>query len=324
MICQHPRQVFILSRATIASDESGMTVSQGDKVIKLPAASFMGLQEWETYFQESNKLQKRQTSIAIETQLEANQLFPSTPQCENALKFSVNDLELLSLLGKASPMCKTLATRLKKTGESMALKVKKWEYLDHHPELRDALNYFMLPYLQYSNVPFAIRVFGCLEHNDSLYILMQLASGSIMYHLQFMTRFTMPTAQFYAAQLLLLIEQVHFFGFCGVNPSVFKLLLDKSGNLLVSSFNSVLKQGLSGQCSYFDKCYFAPEMVRSLESGDHVYQCAMDCWMLGNTIYELLVGMCPFYHENDAQMFHNILTENPKYPSYLRNESVKV
>jgi len=55
--------------------------------------------------------------------------------------------------------------------------------------------------------------------------------------------------------------------------------------------------------------YLSPEMIR--ESGHHL---AVDWWALGILLYEMTVGIPPFYHKNKKLMYKMILEKNPKYP----------
>ena len=58
--------------------------------------------------------------------------------------------------------------------------------------------------------------------------------------------------------------------------------------------------------------YLAPEIIHKKPYGKMV-----DWWTLGNIIYEMLVGIPPFYTEIRSELFQKIKTFEPNYPSYL-------
>lgn len=55
--------------------------------------------------------------------------------------------------------------------------------------------------------------------------------------------------------------------------------------------------------------YLSPEMIK--ESG---HDKGVDWWALGILIYEMIVGIPPFYHKNKKLMYKMILEKNPKFP----------
>jgi len=55
--------------------------------------------------------------------------------------------------------------------------------------------------------------------------------------------------------------------------------------------------------------YLAPEMIE--ETGHNK---EIDYWALGILIYEMIVGIPPYYHKNRETMFNQIKTKAVKYP----------
>lgn len=64
--------------------------------------------------------------------------------------------------------------------------------------------------------------------------------------------------------------------------------------------------------------YLAPEILLKKPYGKIV-----DWWTLGNIIYEMLVGIPPFYTDNRAELFQKIKNYEPSYPSYLSDSTKK-
>ena len=63
--------------------------------------------------------------------------------------------------------------------------------------------------------------------------------------------------------------------------------------------------------------YLAPEVIKQKPYGR-----AADWWSFGWIVYEMLVGIPPFYWTNRDQMFKNILHHEPDYPSNLSEEAI--
>lgn len=62
--------------------------------------------------------------------------------------------------------------------------------------------------------------------------------------------------------------------------------------------------------------YLAPEIVLK-----QAYGKAVDWWTLGSIIYEMLVGIPPFYTQNRMELFHKIKFSQPTYPKFLSSST---
>ena len=58
--------------------------------------------------------------------------------------------------------------------------------------------------------------------------------------------------------------------------------------------------------------YLAPEILYKQGHGKPV-----DWWCLGSIIYEMVVGLPPFYSKNRTQLFDKIKFGNPNIPPYV-------
>ena len=89
------------------------------------------------------------------------------------------------------------------------------------------------------------------------------------------------------------------------------MLFSKDGYLLLADFGlatKVKKDKLARSfCGTAE--YLAPEMLKGL-GHDHT----VDIWTLGILLYEMLVGIPPFFHKNKHQMFFLIQEANVTYP----------
>lgn len=63
--------------------------------------------------------------------------------------------------------------------------------------------------------------------------------------------------------------------------------------------------------------YLAPEMLYGKG-----YDYACDWWGFGCLVYEMLVGLPPFYCKSQDELFYSILHKNPEYPEFLSKEAI--
>jgi len=58
--------------------------------------------------------------------------------------------------------------------------------------------------------------------------------------------------------------------------------------------------------------YLAPEILYKQGHGK-----AVDWWCLGSLVYEMIVGLPPFYSKSRAELFDKIKFSNPNIPNHM-------
>ena len=61
--------------------------------------------------------------------------------------------------------------------------------------------------------------------------------------------------------------------------------------------------------------YLAPEVIKR-----QGHNKAVDWWCLGSIIYEMVVGLPPFYSKSRSELFDKIKFNNPNIPPYVSNK----
>ena len=89
------------------------------------------------------------------------------------------------------------------------------------------------------------------------------------------------------------------------------VLFNKDGYLLLADFGLATKVDKNKLALSFCGTaeYLSPEML-SGEGHDHT----VDWWTLGILLYEMLVGIPPFFDKNKHQMYRSIKNSNVTYP----------
>ena len=103
---------------------------------------------------------------------------------------------------------------------------------------------------------------------------------------------------------------------CASQPE--NVLLDADGNVLLTDFG-LSKEGVSDNISAHSFCgtpeYLAPEILTRQGHGR-----AADWWSLGAILYEMVVGMPPFYSRQRDRLFQKILSSSLRMPRSLSDE----
>jgi len=114
-------------------------------------------------------------------------------------------------------------------------------------------------------------------------------------------RFTEDRARMYLAEILLAIEDLHKRDIIFRDLKPDNIVFDKDGHALLTDFG-LAKVGVMDikQAKSFcgSPAYLAPEMLKRSGHGKSV-----DWYLLGVLLYEMLVGIPPYYSNNKEQLY---------------------
>lgn len=100
------------------------------------------------------------------------------------------------------------------------------------------------------------------------------------------------------------------------------ILIDLDGHIKITDFglskNSFSKHNRSSSFCGSPE-YMSPEM---LSSDYHTRM--VDFYSLGALLYEMVVGLPPFYEHDREKMYFNIVNSDVKYPNYLSKDIVSL
>ena len=144
--------------------------------------------------------------------------------------------------------------------------------------------------------PFVVELHATFQDTDSLYLLLSLGlggdlRGSLLRHQRRQTLMPEPTAAFYCAALVLVLEHIHGHGFAYRDLKPENVLIDSSGFPLVCDFGTAAHLGPDGRTMTTVGTweYSAPEQLESRGC-----TMATDWWALGVVALECLSGSTPF------------------------------
>jgi protein-serine/threonine kinase len=181
--------------------------------------------------------------------------------------------------------------------------------------------------------PFIVTLYWSFQSKDKLYFIMDYCAGGEffrMLQLQPSKCLAESSVKFYAAEVLLALEYLHFQGFVYRDLKPENILLHESGHVMLTDFDlsKAAATGLNPQVvrGMFDKTpqlyanptlsttsfvgtteYIAPEIIQGYGQSS-----AVDWWTFGVLIYEMLFGTTPFRADDSRKTLDNILKAGVK------------
>ena len=164
-----------------------------------------------------------------------------------------------------------------------------------------------------------MNVIFAFQDAYNLYFLMDYySSGDLMNLLCQSEEGTLPEEHvcFYAAEIILALEELHKMGFVHRDVKPDNLLIDKEGHLRLTDFGSCgrLSEGkIYCGSTVGTPDYIAPEVLLSKESGGANYGTECDIWSFGVVVFEMLFGNGPFYSERLIQTYSSIINHKETF-----------
>lgn len=165
--------------------------------------------------------------------------------------------------------------------------------------------------------PFIVKLRYAFQNSEYLFLIMDYyPGGDLGSYLVDEGTFNEKKAKVYIAEIILALEEIH------KNDIIFRdlkpenVMIDAEGHIALIDFGlskervSSNNQGARSFCG--SVAYLAPEMVKKSGHGK-----MMDWYLLGVLLYEMLLGVPPFYAETKEELFHNIEHEELSLPEGL-------
>jgi protein-serine/threonine kinase len=240
--------------------------------------------------------------------------------CSLEAPVNYKDFKLLNELGKGA-FGEVYLVQKQDTGELFAMKVLRKSMLLSSNLMRYArTERNVLSYLKH---PFIVGLKYAFQTNDRLAMLLDYCPGGDLRHTLFREkRLQEARARIYAAEILLALEELHNHNIIYRDLKPDNVVLDAQGHALLTDFG-LSKEGISENMLARSFCgsvaYLAPEV---LERKGHTK--AVDLYLFGVLLYEMLSGAPPFYSPQPEELFSNILSKKLSFPRCISSPARKL
>lgn len=286
-------------------------------------------QQQQNHHHQQQHVEETVEVVRREPKMRGNRVRPGLPQIQERKKVSIDDFQLIKVLGRGC-MGKVMLVREHKSKKLFALKAisKEWVILQREIEHTKSERNILANVARISH-PFLIKLRHSFQSNAQLFMVLDYyPGGDIATQLAKWHKFEPERCLFYAAEIVLGIEELHRQGIVYRDLKPENILLAFDGHIVLTDF------GLSKQFPTFasasspylaeDKTntfcgtaeYLAPEILMAAE-----YSYAVDWWSLGTLLFEMLSGITPFWAENHAQMYQRVLEDELEFPMNIDQDA---
>ncbi|XP_028177456.1 cAMP-dependent protein kinase catalytic subunit 1-like [Ostrinia nubilalis] len=171
--------------------------------------------------------------------------------------------------------------------------------------------------LQCVQFPFLVTLDVAFKDNLYLYFILPYISGGEMFtYIQKYGNFSDNLSKFYASQVVLALEYMHYCQIVHRDLKPENILVDTNGYIKLCDFGfcKVLKKKTWTLCGTPE--YLAPEVIMSKG-----YSFPVDWWALGVLIFEMQAGHPPFFASDPSKLYEKILEGSYKCPDSISPEA---
>lgn len=245
------------------------------------------------------------------------------------------DFEPLKVLGQGA-YGKVHLVRDRLSGKLYAQKQIRKPQIDVFEDKTEELPHEAMPHLSHIHRTIAerhiltqithhaniVKLFYALQDHDRFYLLLEyIPGGELFHHLTTNNSlgnvFIEEHVAFYAAQMALGIRHLHQLGIVYRDLKPENCLLNLNGHLVLTDFGlskaiGVDEDSLGCRSIIGTPEYMAPEIIKG-----EPYDYAVDWWLLGCVIYDMMTGKPPFTGKTHQVILDKIIRSKPSFPFYL-------
>eukprot|EP00756_Hemistasia_phaeocysticola_P035793 Hpha_TRINITY_DN16605_c0_g2::TRINITY_DN16605_c0_g2_i1::g.182627::m.182627/K13303/SGK2; serum/glucocorticoid-regulated kinase 2 len=214
-------------------------------------------------------------------------------------QMTMADFDTIRTLGKGA-FGKVRLVRRRSSGEVYALKSMSKREILHQGMLGNTKEEREV--LSQLRHPFIVHLHFAFHDATQLHLVMDyLSGGELFEHMSDEGCFPESRARFYAAQVGLALSHIHSLGIIYRDLKPENLVLDSKGNCCLTDFGLATKAKLA-ESFVGTAAYIAPEFLIG-----EPHDLRADYWSLGILIFEMVIGIPPFYDDDVSRMYEKVL-----------------
>jgi len=171
---------------------------------------------------------------------------------------------------------------------------------------RNILAQLTSPYLIKLHYAFQTRNYYCL-------VIDLCTGGELFYYLQKYQVFKMANAKLLIAEVVCALEFLHQNNILFRDLKPENILVDESGHIKLTDFG--LCKTNFGRDDFTNSFVGSPEYMSPEILLEKSYSYSVDFFTLGTLLYEMVVGIPPFYNEDKIRMYRDITSAPLHIPS---------
>lgn len=213
---------------------------------------------------------------------------------------NIHSFNLITVLGKGS-FGKVLLMEKKDTKKLYAIKTIQKQKLYNAKKKDHAM--IERTVLAQLTSPFVVKLYYAFQSSLKLYLVLDfMQGGDLYYHLHHHKYFSEEVARFFAAEILLALQDLHMNNILYRDLKPENVLMDANGHVKLADFNLAKKTEERSTTICGTPEYISPEILKGSPHGREV-----DFWGFGCILYEMIEGKSPFYSSNYNNLFSKIV-----------------
>jgi len=231
----------------------------------------------------------------------------------------LSDFELLKVIGRGA-FGKVMQVRKKDDGKIYAMKILKKRAIIARNQVEHTKAERKI--LQTLEHPFLMKLQFAFQTKEKLYLVLDyVKGGELFFHLKNNRRFSEDVAKLWVAQVASALGHLHSLGVLYRDLKPENILLDTTGHVILTDFGLAKDVASDEKTNTFCGTpeYLAPEIITGAG-----HDKAVDWWSLGILLYELTVGIPPFYSQNVNEMYNKIQHGVLRFPPFLSDNCKKI
>ena len=241
----------------------------------------------------------------------------STSDFSPIRKMSPQDFQILQQLGKGS-FGEVFLVQKVDNNKLYAMKVLPKERIISENLIKYALTERKVT--SYLKHPFIVSLNYAFQTGEKLFLVLDFCpGGDLGWHLQREKRFSEYRARLYLCEVILALEELHKRNIVYRDLKPDNVLLDAEGHAMLTDFG-LSKEEVSDENLTSSFCgsiaYLAPEVL-----GRQAHGKAVDWYLLGVLLYEMLIGQPPYFSPDKDQLFRNIKHGRLRFPGVLSKQA---